>query len=196
MALFLRFGKADKLNTPNQSMKNIAIAALAIFLFAACNKDVTELPPATQSGANTFGLKINGEMWVPKLFGPFPANDILEARFTSPTSIIINARNFASSPNETEFEINLENVTGPGTYLLNTNTPRQSATASYAYYVKRNLTPENEWMTTSAYTGSVTITKLDVVNNIVSGTFQFNAINLYNAPAPVSVTEGRFDIKL
>ena len=178
------------------SMKNILTAALGLFLFAACNKDVEELPPATQTGAHTFGAKIGGELWIPQGFGPFPANDILEARFTSPTSIIINARNFSKSPRESEFEIFLINVTGPGTYTMNTDVTLPTVGASYAYYVERELTPTNEWQTSASYTGTVTITKLDAVNDIISGTFQFNAINLYNNPAPISVTEGRFDIKM
>ncbi len=184
------------------SMKNIPAqrvlrtACFALFLFGACKKDVDELPPATQTGANTFGAKVDGTLWIPQGFGAFPANDILEARFTGPASIIINARNFAKSPTETEFEIYIANITGPGTYAFNTDVVRASATTSYAYYVKREFTPQNEWITSSTNTGSVTITKLDVVNNIVSGTFQFNALNIYNAPQPISVIEGRFDIKL
>ena len=57
------------------------------------------------------------------------------------------------------------------------------------------MTPENEWVTNDQYTGTVNITKIDTVNKFVSGTFQFTAINLYNAPQPLSVTEGRFDVK-
>lgn len=163
---------------------------------AACNKNVDELPAATQTGANTFGAKVDGNFWVPQGFGVIPANDILEARFTSPTSIIINARNFSKSPTETEFEIFLSNVTGPGTYSLNTDVTRAGATSSYAYYVKRELTPQNEWITSSSYTGTVTITRLDVTNKVVSGTFQFTALNIYNTPQPINVTEGRFDLKL
>lgn len=178
------------------SMKNICVVLSVLFLLAACKKEVDELPPATQTGANTFGAKVDGKFWVPQGFGAFPANDILEARFTGPNSIIINARNFAKSPTETEFEIYLANVTGPGTYALNTSVTRAGATSSYGYYVKRELTPQNEWITSSAYTGTVTITRLDVANNIVSGTFQFNALNIYNTPQPISVTEGRFDLKL
>jgi hypothetical protein len=177
-------------------MKNILSITLITLLFASCNKDVEELPPATQTGAHTFGAKIGSEFWIPQGFGPFPANDILEARFTGPTSIMINARNFSKSPRETEFEIFLVNVTGPGTYALNTDVTRPTINASYAYYVERELTPTNEWLTSSSYTGTVTITKLDTVNDIISGTFQFNAINLYNSPAPITVTEGRFDIKM
>lgn len=176
-------------------MKKILIGCLSLFLLAACKKEVSELPPATQTAAGTFGAKVNGTFWVPKGFGPFPANDILEARLAGPTEILINARNFASSPNETEFEILIAGVTGPGTYQLNNTVPR-GGSLSYGYYVKRNLTPQNEWITSSTSTGTVEITKLDLVNHIVSGTFQFNALNLYNTPEPLVITEGRFDLKL
>ncbi len=176
-------------------MNKILITCLSLFLFTACNKEVEELPPATQTGANTFGAKVDGKFWVPQGFGAFPANDILEARMTGSTHLLINARNFASSPTETEFEILVSGITGPGTYQLN-NTVSLPASTSYGYYVKRKISPENEWLTSSTYTGSVTLTRLDTIAKVVSGTFQFNALNIYNTPQPLSVTEGRFDLKL
>lgn len=177
-------------------MKKIIIACLAVALFASCKKEVTELPAITQTGAHTFGAKVDGSLFVPQGFGPIPDDDILVARFLPDGSLYINARNFASSPNEKEFELFIKAVNGPGTYPLNSSTSGNPSTAaSYGYYVKRNLTPENEWITTPTYTGSVTITKVDNVNKFVSGTFQFNAINMYGTPQPLSVTEGRFDVK-
>lgn len=176
-------------------MKKILFACISIAFLAACKKEVKELPAPTQNGANTFGAKINGVFWAPQGFGPIPANDILEARMSG-HDITINARNFASSPNETEFQLTIYNVTAPGVYLLNTNVIHPNGAASYGYYVKRNLTPQNEWLTSSTYTGSVIITRIDDVNMIVSGTFQFNALNIYNAPEPMTVTEGRFDLKI
>jgi hypothetical protein len=176
-------------------MKKILIGCVSIVLLASCKKEVTELPAATQTGSNTFGAKVNGVFWKPQGFGPFPANDILEARMSG-HDITINARNFASSPNETEFQLTIYNVTAPGTYLFNSDVTHPNGAASYGYYVKRNITPQNEWLTSSTYTGSVTITRIDDVNMIVSGTFQFNALNIYNAPAPMTVTEGRFDVKI
>ena len=176
-------------------MKKLSIICLSLFLFVACKKKIDELPAPTQTGSNTFGAKVNGNLWAPQGFGPFPANDILEVRMTAPDAVMINARNFASSPNETEFEIFISDVTGPGTYLLNNNVPR-GGFSSYGYYVKRNFTPDNEWLTSSAHGGSVTITRLDLANKVVAGTFQFEAMNLYNAPNLLSVTEGRFDLKL
>ena len=54
-------------------MKKILTPFLAILLIAAsCKKTKTEsespdqLPPITQTGANTFGCLINGNVWLPK----------------------------------------------------------------------------------------------------------------------------------
>ncbi len=177
-------------------MKKLLAICTSLLLLTACNKKVTELPPATQTGANTFGAKVNGELWVPKGFAGIPANDALQVRFLANMNMYINAMDFSKSPTEKEFEIFIQNVTGPGTYQLNTSVTYPTTNASYAYYVKRTLTPQEEWITSSIYTGSVTITKLDIPNKIVSGTFQFNLVNIYNAAQTLSVTEGRFDIKI
>src|SRR5689334_21738403 len=102
------------------SMKRILIVLLPLMALISCKKDVDELPPATQSGANTFGAKVNGNLWAPQGFGPVPANDILETHIFG-NIVVIDARNFASSPNETEFHMTIFDVTGPGTYVFNTN---------------------------------------------------------------------------
>ncbi|HEX2630900.1 MAG TPA: DUF6252 family protein [Chitinophagaceae bacterium] len=176
-------------------MKKLLLSFSVLLVLVSCKKEITELPPPTQTGANTFGAKVNGSFFVPQGFGSLPASDILEVRRLPSKDVIINARNFASSPNEKEFELRIKNVIATGVYPLNTTTTPGTSAASYGYYVKRNVTPENEWITSATYTGSVTITHLDTVNRIVSGTFEFNALNLYNAPEPLSVTEGRFDVK-
>jgi hypothetical protein len=176
-------------------MKKLSIVFFSLILLVSCKKEIEELPPATQTGANTFGAKVNGQFWVPQGFGPIPAGNLLQAHMAG-DDLIINARNFASSPNETEFYIFLKDLTTTGTYQLNMDINHPSGAFSYAYYVKRNVNPENEWVTSSASTGSVTITRFDPVNHIVSGTFQMNMINLYNSPQPLTVTEGRFDVKL
>jgi hypothetical protein len=176
------------------SMKRILIALLPLIVLISCKKDVDELPPATQTGAHTFGAKVNGELWVPQGFGGLPANDILEAVMAG-NDVIIRARNFASSPNETEFQLTIYNVTAPGVYSFNTNVTHPNGTSSYAYYVKRKMTPEDEWLTSATHTGTVTITRIDIPNKVVSGTFQFNAGSIYNAGV-ISVTEGRFDVRI
>ncbi|HKB45658.1 MAG TPA: DUF6252 family protein, partial [Chitinophagaceae bacterium] len=96
---------------------------------------------------------------------------------------------------ETEFEFFIKAVTAPGTYLLNTTVGYPTYAASYAYYVHRKFSPDNEWITSAQYTGSINFTKVDTINHIISGSFAFQAINLYNDPQSLNVTEGRFDIK-
>jgi hypothetical protein len=182
--------------TPKKSMKNI-LSVLCFFILLSCKKDVSELPEASQTGANTFGAKVDGSFWVPQKFGVVPANNLLEVQPLPNNSFLINARNLSSSPTETEFEIFLQNITGPGTILLNQNTGIGNYTSgSYAYYVKRKFMPLNEWITSAQYTGSVTITKYDMVNKILSGSFQFTAGSTDNTANPISVTEGRFDIAI
>lgn len=184
----------DSLIHKSTFMKKLLSAVLVLTFLASCKKEVDELPPDTQTGANTFGAKVNGTMWVPQGFGPFPASNLLEASFVG-NDVRISARNFSSSPNETEFYIHLVNVTAPGTYQLNTNVSHPSYTSSYAYYVKRNITPTDEWITTSQETGEVVVTRIDIAKMIVSGTFRFTGKNIYGSSTNISVTEGRFDIK-
>ena len=166
-----------------------------LFLFS-CKKTVDELPGATQNGSNSFGCRVDGTIWVPQKNPIFPNADILESKQFPNKDFYINARNFNSSPNETEFEIYIKEMTGPGVYTLNTTMTGPGTIGSYIYYVKRNVSPQNEWMTNATYTGTVTITAYDTIQRFVSGTFECRAINLYNAPVPITISEGRFDVKL
>lgn len=175
-------------------MKNTVIFLSILFLFCSCKKTIDELPEATQSGANTFGVKINGSNWGP-LGGSFLTSPMLEAHVSADSSIVINARNFSREPTETEMEIYLQHVSAPGNYFLNQNTevyPSQSA--SYAYYVKREVTVQDEWITGASATGTVQVSKIDWTARIISGTFNFTAMAKYGS-APLTVSEGRFDLK-
>jgi hypothetical protein len=170
------------------SMKNMIIVLSSLLLFAACKKEVSDLPAATQTGAQTFGAKVNGNLWVPTGLGVI-GKPKLEALYSIDHSVYIRARNLASSPKESEFEIYLKNVTKAGIYPLNSNS------GNYAYYVERKLMPTGEWKTNNEYSGQVVVTFTDTATGIVSGTFEFQGASLYNE-APVSVTEGRFDVKV
>lgn len=177
-------------------MKNLLISFSLLLVLASCKKNVvTELPPATQTGANTFGASVNGKLWVPSS-SPIGGAAKLEARYLV-NDLIINARNLGSTPTESEFEIYIKNLNGPGVYPLNQSTaefPNQSA--SYGYYVYRRINPINQWITGPQFSGVVNIMLDDRVNHIVSGTFQFDALNLYGTPDTLHVTDGRFDVKI
>lgn len=177
-------------------MKNLLLVALVWLSLSSCTKEIKTLPPPTETGSNSFGAKINGTNWGPMKFGIAQTAPILEARFADNNSIYINARNFSSSPTETEMEIYLKNILKPGTVTLNQNTsiyPNESG--SYAYYVKRKITPIDEWLTNEQFTGTVTVTKIDREARIISGSFEFQAASLRGGN-PINVTEGRFDVRI
>jgi hypothetical protein len=175
-------------------MTHRLLLALVLFVsLTACEKEASELPPETQTGANTFGARVNGEIWVPQGFGIVPTAPLLEASWVL-GNMYIRARNFSRSPRETEFEFYLRDVTGPGTYTLNTTSSYPTLAGNYGYFVRRNLTPTNEFMTSAQYNGTVTITRLDTVNFIVSGRFQFAAADIFGNDPPMTVSDGRFDI--
>ena len=164
---------------------------------SSCNKEISELPPPTQTGANTFGCKVDGSFWVPSGFGIIPTASKLEARMLPDHTLIINARNFSRSPTETEFEFVIKNVTATGEYFFNNNVTYPGLSASYTYYVKRKFTPLNEWITTSQVTGRVLITKIETgAGAFASGIFEFDAISMYNSSQVIHITDGRFDVRL
>ena len=177
------------------SMKKLlALAAILFFGFSSCKQEIKTLPDPTQTGANTFGAKVNGENFGP-LGGSFLTKATLEATHTTDSSIIINARNFSRSPIEFEMELYIKNVYAPGTFQLNENTgayPSQSA--SYGHYLRRNINITDEWITSTNATGTVQVTKIDWEARIVSGSFEFTANPKYGS-APLHVTEGRFDVR-
>lgn len=179
------------------TMKNLLLVALGLLTLASCSKKIDELPAATETGANTFGASIDGVLWAPQGFGIAPTAPLIQASFGGGDSYYINARNFSKQPTETEFELYLHNVTKPGTYSFNKTTAiRPGQTAAYAYFVERRGTPKHQWMTNETHTGSVTITKLDKENRILAGTFQFKGEDKTGNALPITVTDGRFDVKI
>ena len=169
-------------------MKKLIAGIIILFFLAGCKK-ISDLPPVTANGSDTFGATVNGKVWAPQKFGIMPSAQILEARYEPGNTVVINARNFASSPKESEFEIIIKNITGPGVYTFSDDS------GSSAYYVERKITPTGEWKTNSQYTGHVTITLNDLTNRILAGTFEFQAASLYG-DAPITVKDGRFDVKV
>ena len=179
-------------------MKNILLGLCSLLILSGCKKSVDALPEPTQTGANTFGLKLNDKFWIPQSFAGINA-PILKAELSGSNldELMITAQNFASEPTESQFNLYVKNIVGIGTYLLNQTTDiYPNASASYGYYVKRKINPLNEWITSPQYSGKVVITKWDLNNDIVSGTFEFSAASTDNSADPITVTEGRFDVKL
>jgi hypothetical protein len=178
-------------------MKHLFILLISLTALISCSKKVSDLPDASATGSKTFGAKVDGKMWAPQGFGIMPTASTLEVNYNGGDSYRINARNFGSSPTETEFEFILNGITAPGTYMLNQETSTYpNETASYASYTLRKFNLISLWKTSPVTAGKVVITKIDRANKIIAGSFEFSATDTYGGAAPIHVTEGRFDLKL
>lgn len=171
-------------------MKNLLfLALLSIGLFTSCkddDQDPNTLPAATQSGANTGGALVNGEIWVAKIENPdlMPGgNNTQYQAVNGEYNMEIVLRNVSdSSGNIISIKINSNEDLSITDYELN------DSDFNRGYYRK-----SVSYYTDSENTGILTITKFDKANKIISGTFSFKAKNQNGTV--VNITEGRFDKK-
>ena len=170
---------------------SISILPLLMLTMQQCEnntptpKELTELeklPPATQSGKRTFGCLVDGKAWVTKLSTHSQSDyqdgllsvaaGVWNDDFFSDISFYVS--DFNLSEKTYQFR---EKVNQPGN--------------QYALYY--DFREQCEFITTTEYNGTVTITHLDNVNFIISGTFEFEAYSS-DCTQVIKITDGRFDI--
>jgi len=147
------------------------------------------LPPATQTGANTFGCLINGAAFVPES-GGFVLGAAFKSQYTISAQgyvFYIAASNKSAGDIITNVSIATDSlkISEGETLLLSKYATPRNASGAYAY----NLT---SYQTNANVTGALTITHLDTINLIVSATFHFNAVS--KGGDTVKITNGRFDV--
>lgn len=153
---------------------------LSILAFSTC-RDEDELPAITMEGKNTFGCLVNGKLWLREgRFGQSGTHADLQL-----ASDTIGINLYASNANSS-FIISIYDVPS-----LQTNKPYDLATGKY-------YTSYVSWLSgtcdyDSIKSGSVTLSKFDRTNNIISGIFEFTAYSP-DCKETISVTDGRFDI--
>ena len=164
----------------------LLIVAIAI---GACKKNNNDgLTPETQTGANTFSCKINGEIFVPQqaLFGPAPLSAIIDD-FNGEKILRIDV--YSGDEIAKRFNINIKHFEGSKRYSMN-----YSISDTYAQYIYRyNLPNKTIYSSKQTNNGFVNITKYD--GKIVSGTFEFLLNNESDGAEIARVTFGRFDIQ-
>ena len=155
---------------------------------------IDQLPAETQTGANTFGCLVNGKVFLPK--GP-SLSPILTCYYQyiyspSPSGYVFQIAGYDKSDGDNRYSIVLliDSVKiQQGQMIPIKKTERGKASGTY--YVSINLI-SNDFFTTDISAGFLFIKKLDETNQIVAGTFWFNAVNS-NGDA-VKITDGRFDM--
>ncbi len=176
-------------------VKNLVLAVfLLVLLVLSCKKE-TPLPHPTQTGANTLGCKINGKVWVAQDSDePFNRTYGVEGGYQEP--IVDSIRNNiwiqARRNDRTVVHLFVRQVSRPGVYPLELATgARPGALIPHSY--GRYFDSFRQFMTEPNHTGSVTITRADTINKIISGTFEFTGYDPQSKQT-ISITEGRFDV--
>ncbi len=158
-----------------------------------------ELPPATQTGANTFGCRLNGELWLP---GGYRNGAGRELKFTLyfpykgqfKGEFALNASRQNDRVDD-EVQLALNAVDHVGSYALDTDAapyPWALPWLDQGMYNSSKPT-KGSYITSTAHTGTLTVTRLDTVAHVIAGTFSFTAKEI-GGTKTFSVTDGRFDI--
>ncbi|TXK18365.1 hypothetical protein FVR03_24150 [Pontibacter qinzhouensis] len=166
-----------------------------LFLLIACED---KLPKPTQSGSNTFACKLNGKAWIADRGTGFNTRKFsVWYGYVNPPNkqLFISANRIAEGEHST-IQLALEDVKVRGTHYFSFDTgpaPDQMRFQDHAMY--RESKPGNgRYITSSRNTGFVTFTKVDTVNRIIAGVFEFTAENLDGSGQTVRITDGRFDL--
>jgi len=154
------------------------------------------LPPETQTGANTFGCLVNGQVFMPK--GP-SLSPILSSyyEYIYPPGASGFVFQISANRNGDNCELKSISIVIDSTKIFQGMTftlkeiAKGNATARYAYYPSCTVS-QIYYYTTNIVKGELFFKKFDETNHIASGTFWFDAINTNNDT--VKITDGRFDL--
>jgi hypothetical protein len=179
----------------NYFMKNLFLILLTIFTLCSCDKDdakpkteLDKLPPATQIGAQTFGCLIDGKAFVPPKFGSNAPNAFYQfvgGAYTLGMSASIDGGSQMKSILIGGLDVQALTTT---IYQLKSE---ESGNFLAKYLIGGGITYTG--ITTDTKPGTLTITRFDAVNFIISGTFKFTILD--DNGSEINITDGRFDMQ-
>ncbi|MCL5130544.1 hypothetical protein [Algibacter sp. L4_22] len=198
-------------------MRKLLIFFMILSLYSCSNDDdgtESSLPAITTEGKNTFGCKIDGEMFLPKNNGGFSAGytTVLRAQYRyyeyeyyglePGYHLAIRASNFLTDKNVSiELSASDEPIVTGQTYPIVLKTDG-SISAEYGFSTNTqdpnnsNIYYYNSFnhITTEEFNGEITFNLVDEENQIISGVFYFTCINP-ETDEIVEVLDGRFDLE-
>jgi len=188
-------------NQPYRTMKKTHFL-LAIFmltsslLVTACNRGSSDNPAdsggGTATGSGTMSATVDGQSWT-------ATSGTVFATYTPTTEgnalSVVGSQVQATSAST--FTITINNVRGTGEFRL--GLPGVGGAQGFAGYGIGTGAGSNAqaWVTTITETGTVNITRLDVPNKTVAGTFSFRCRNPNPNATPEirNITNGRFEAR-
>lgn len=177
---------------------------LLIITLTSCNSSdegfTPTLPPITQTGENTFGCYIDGNLLIPRdgtgYYGG--SDDGMETSVLgeAPNWIYkdINVHDYKTNTNGI-MNIHFVNLheNGEGQFNIKESNCEKGIWANTTINIRCRM--ENKWYCSIENTGTLTITRYDYDNRIFSGIFNCSAVNRDNPDDIIEITQGRFDIK-
>ncbi|WP_426493370.1 hypothetical protein [Hymenobacter sp. 102] len=169
---------------------------LALLLLTQCSSckesdpapaPLPELPPATQTGARTFGCLVNGKPFVAK------GINLVRGEWLSNTDWVVSAG--ARSQND---KFNVYMILTDSLLPVAKPYPLRSVSSNYPTsklvgFTTNANTEQCDYKGTRIRTGTLTITRFDAVARIMAGSFAFT---LYEPGCDsLRVTDGRFDVQ-
>ncbi len=182
-------------------MKKTLLTLLLMTTLFSCKKDdddqtpIEQLPAATQVGANTAGCLVNGQAFLPKgssQFGPTLSCFYQQLEDGHHFGLAITENGF-NEDRTVNISLNPDELMENVVYTLTNQTDNGSNyNSNFGEYYILSFEGNKYFLTTNTNIGELKITKLDIQQRIVSGTFWFNA---QRAGEVVEIREGRFDMR-
>ena len=181
---------------------------LLVFLaLASCSKDsvkqdpIAQLPPETQTGANTFGVTINGKVYIPRdptgvNVGPSGRGMKFKGSSTLPWNeiYVIDGASAVGFKIVIHFKNLLPQATG--LYILKNSNFQDGFDSDLIDHIYFKIWDSN--ISNYAYYGSIEdLGEINITrnsNDIVSGNFKGKFVRYDNPNEFISIVDGRFDI--
>ncbi|MFT4062755.1 MAG: hypothetical protein QM642_10420 [Edaphocola sp.] len=180
----------------NHRLPCVLLAVL--LLLASCRKHKAEaptdpltlLPAYTETGAGTFGCLIDGEAFVPKKHWAS-----LEVSLQCYYQIVNYTEIYFSLSAKNAYLDKYLGINIDYKYLIKNKTYKLGSFTNDSSYATLGIySGETIYFTRSTnYVGEMSIGYLDTINQIVSGTFWFDAVDTSSGKG-IHVTNGRFDL--
>ncbi|SEA48996.1 DUF6252 family protein [Bizionia paragorgiae] len=167
-------------------MKKLLLLLTVSLTLSCCNKNdddqptnpIDQLPPATQTGANTFGFLVNGE--------PINVTNTSQQTAIYQGGVLQIGGGIDNSDMDIRVIIRASEVITQNTSYNLTNTP-----TNQSLYINNGNGCYYDYPST--LNGIITISNFDQTNFIISGTFDFSTAT--NSCDDISITNGRFDLQ-
>ena len=175
-------------------MRKLFAVLILVLLFAGCKKEdktpinpIDQLPPATQTGANTLGCLIDG-----KPFTAYGKPSFLNEQGVSFQPFINTAWYISGKVGHQHLIMNINydsSISLPAIFKMSDNYP---AGAEFLNPLDENtaITGSNDFKTDSVHKGTLTVQYYD--GTMIAGIFSFDCAN--DAGELIHITDGRFDI--